>query len=322
MRGAALEPAKIVFGADGLPQAPDYDDNYHSDGGALGQARHVFLNGCGLPEGWAKRERYCIFETGFGLGTNFLATWQAWRDDAQRPAQLHFFSVEKHPVRLADLERAHGAFPELVDLSAQLRRAWPPPLAGFHRLHFEGGRVQLTLLFGDARRVVGQALGRFDAFYLDGFAPNRNPELWSAELMDELAWLAAPGARCATYTIARAVREALAGAGFEVDKQPGFGDKRDMLAGHYAGPCEGPAIDAAPAGRIAVIGAGIAGVSVAERLAARGREVLLLESQALPAQGATGNKAAIMLPVLALDETRLARLNRAAFLYALRRLAQ
>jgi tRNA 5-methylaminomethyl-2-thiouridine biosynthesis bifunctional protein len=321
-RGAALTPANIVFGADGLPQAPDYGDNYHSDCGALGQARHVFLSGCGLPEGWAGRERFCVFETGFGLGTSFLATWQAWRDDPRRPAQLHFFSVEKHPAALADLERAHRAFPELAQLSAQLRKAWPPPLAGFHRLHFEGGRIQLTLLFGDARRVVGQALGRFDAFYLDGFSPKHNPELWSEELMAELAWLAAPGATCATYTIARNVREALAGAGFETELRPGFGDKRDMLAGRYVGPCEAPVIEPAPAGRIAVVGAGIAGIAVAERLAARGREVLLLESQPAIAQGATGNKAAVMLPVLALDETRLARLNRTAFLYALRRLAE
>ena len=321
-RGAALEPARIAFGDDGLPLAPDYGDKYHNDTGGLGQARYVFLGGCGLPEGWAGRDRYAIFETGFGLGLNFLAAWQAWRDDPRRPAQLHFFSVEKHPAALADLERAHRAFPELAAISAQLRKAWPPRMAGFHRLHLDGGRVHLTLLFGDARRVAGQAAGRFDAFFLDGFAPDRNAELWSPELMADLAWLAAPGARCATWTIARAVRDALAAAGFEVEKKPGFGDKRDMLAGRYVGPCDAPLIEAAPAGRVAVVGAGIAGISVAERLAARGREVLLLESQADVAQGATGNRLAVMLPVLALDETRLARLNRAAFLYALHRLGE
>lgn len=321
-RGAALEPANIVFGADGLPEAPDYGDNYHSDCGALGQARHVFLNGCGLPGRWAGRERFCIFETGFGLGTSFLATWQAWRDDPRRPGQLHFFSVEKHPARLEDLERAHGFHPELVELATQLRKAWPPRLSGFHRLHFEGGRVSLTLLFGDVRRVVGQTLGRFDAFYLDGFSPTRNPEMWSGELLADLAWLAAPGATLATYTIARTLRDALGEAGFQVEKKPGFGDKRDMLCGRFTGPCESPAMEAAPAGRVAVVGAGIGGVSVAERLAARGRDVLLLEAQPEIAQGATGNRAAILLPVLALDETRLARLNRAAFLYALRRLAE
>jgi tRNA 5-methylaminomethyl-2-thiouridine biosynthesis bifunctional protein len=320
--GAALDPARIVFGDDSLPHSPDYGDHYHSDTGGLGQARHVFLGGCGLPEGWAGRARYCIFETGFGLGLNFLATWQAWRDDPRRPAQLHYFAVEKHPAALADLERAHRAFPELGELSGQLRKAWPPRLAGFHRLHLDGGRVHLTLLFGDARRVVGQTLGRFDAFYLDGFAPNRNPELWSDEIMGDLAWLAAPGARCATYTIARAVRDALAAAGFEVEKLPGYGDKRDMLAGRYVGACDAPVAEAVPPGRIAVIGAGIAGISVAERLAARGREVLLLETGPAPAQGATGNRAAVLLPVLAIDETRLARLNRAAFLYALRRLRE
>lgn len=321
-RSATVTPAEPSFTADGIPRSEIYGDVYHSDNGGLAQARHVFLAGNGLPQRWQGRECFSVLETGFGLGLNFLATWQAWRQDANRSARLHFVSMEKHPFRREDMARLHQAWPELAEFSAQLLACWPPPLAGFHRLHFDGGRVHLTLLFGDARRVVGQALGRFDAFYLDGFAPDRNPELWSRELMADLAWLAAPGATCATYTIARTVREALAQAGFEVDKRPGFGDKRDMLAGRYAGPCESPAPEAAPAGTIAVVGAGIAGISVAERLAARGREVLLLESGPAIAQGATGNRLAVMLPVLALDETRLARLNRAAFLYALRRLAE
>jgi tRNA 5-methylaminomethyl-2-thiouridine biosynthesis bifunctional protein len=320
-RGPALEPARIAFDADGTPRSADYGDVYHNDTGGLGQARHVFIAGNGLPEAWAARENFAIFETGFGLGLNFLATWQAWRDDPRRAHRLHYFSVEKHPPDRDDLARAYRHHGELAPLSAQLVERWPERLAGFHRVHFEQGRVTLTLLFGDARHAVGQVQGRFDAFYLDGFSPERNPELWSPALMADLAWLAAPDATCATYTIARTVRDALTAAGFAVEKRPGYGSKRDMLAGRHAGPAQPDAAGLRPgSGPVAVVGAGIAGVAIAERLAARGREVILLEAQARPAQGATGNHVAIMMPVLALDETRLARLNRAAFLYALRRL--
>lgn len=319
-RGAGLAPARILFAEDGTAQAPDYGDVYHSASGGLGQARHVFLAGNGLPARWAGRQRFAILELGFGLGTNFLATWQAWRDDPQRAAQLHYVAVEKHPAALADLIAAHRHQPEVAALAAELQAAWPPALAGFHRLHLDQGRVHLTLLLGDAQALLGQVMGRFDAVYLDGFAPDCNPELWSPALMADLAWLAAPGATCTSYTVAQAVREALTAAGFAVEKRQGYGGKRDMLCGRIVQP-QAIAVAAARAhDTIAVVGAGVAGVCVAERLAARGRRVVLIEAQDAPARGASGNLAAVMLPVLALDETRLARLNRAAFLYALHRL--
>ena len=232
---SAIEPATLTFNSDGLPVSPTYDDVYHAAAGAHAQARHVFLGGNGLPARWAGRERFVIVETGFGLGVNFMATWLAWRGDEARCANLHFVSFEKHPFAAADLAQAHTAFPEFAALSQALCAAWPPLLAGTHRLCFDDGRVVLTLHFGDACAALPAIDDGADAFYLDGFAPAKNPELWSPALCRSLARIARRGATLATWSVAGDVRRALAAAGFAVERRPGFAGKRQMLAGRHAG---------------------------------------------------------------------------------------
>jgi len=233
---------------------------------ALAQARHVFLAGNALPDRWRGRDAFTILETGFGLGLNFLAAWDALRADPRGPARLHFVSVERHPFAAADLAEALAPFEELRPLATALVAIWPPPIAGFHRLQFDGGRVQLTLLAGDARELLPQLQARADALFLDGFSPAKNPEMWSPEVVRELARLAVPGATLATWTVAGGVRTALADAGFRVEKREGFGYKREMLAGVRDGD---PAAPARPTRRAVIVGAGLAGTLVAERLASR-----------------------------------------------------
>ncbi len=228
-----LEPACLTLDADGTPFSQTYGDVYHSAAGGQAQARHVFLAGNELPERWQGRARFVILETGFGLGLNCLATWLAWRNDLRRCAELHFVSLEKHPFRVDDLALAQQAWPEFHEIADELRRHWPPLRAGTHRLALEGGRLILTLVFGDAVETLPELDMAVDAFYLDGFSPARNPGLWSPELCRSLARLAAPGATLATWSVAGKVRRALSGAGFEVAKRPGFAGKRQMLAGRY-----------------------------------------------------------------------------------------
>src|SRR5258706_10766322 len=230
-RSVSVTPARFERGEGGVPTSPEFHDIYHSADGGLAQARHVFLQGNALPERWADRPSFTILETGFGLGLNFLAAWQAWRADPRRPARLHFVSIEKHPFARADLEAALAPFAELGALGAALCRAWPPRIAGFHRLHFEGGRIALTLVLGDAGECLPQLEARADALFLDGFAPARNPAMWSPQVVRELARLAAPGATLATWTVAGGVRSALAGAGFRVEEGAGFPRKRAVNAG-------------------------------------------------------------------------------------------
>lgn len=230
-----LEPARLILDEDGTPISETYGDIYHSAAGGHAQARHVFLAGNGLPARWQGRENFTILETGFGLGINFMATWLAWRNDPQRSVTLHFISLEKHPFNVADLVVAHAAWPEFAELAAELRESWPPLRAGEHRLELDGGRVILTLVFGDAVEALPALDVAVDAFYLDGFSPARNPDLWSPALCRSLARLAAGGATLATWSVAGSVRRALIDASFVVKKRPGFAGKRQMLVGHYVG---------------------------------------------------------------------------------------
>ena len=306
-----LPTARLARDANGTAYSPDFEDVYHSAHGGLAQARHVFLGGNALPGRWKDRASFTIVETGFGIGLNFLATWEAWRGDAGRPRRLHFVSVENRPFARSELAAALAPFAELEPLARALVAVWPPALAGFHRLHFDAGRVILTLILGDARELLPQLVGRADALYLDGFAPARNPELWTPGVVRELARIARPGATLATWTVAGGVRSALADAGFHVEKRAGFAAKREMLVGTRAGVAEAPA---APTARAAmVIGAGLAGTLAAERLASRDWDVALLEAKSERSAPAAG----LVRPIANLRDALNARLSRSAFLYAL-----
>jgi tRNA 5-methylaminomethyl-2-thiouridine biosynthesis bifunctional protein len=228
-----LAPARLEFNAVGEPYSASFDDVYHSAYGGPAQARHVFLSGNELPQRWQGKDRFVILETGFGFGLNFLAAWQAWRDDPLHCRRLHFVSFEKHPFSASDLMTAHARWPEFGEISAQLLEHWPALTAGVHRLYLNDGQVILTLIFGDAATQLRAVNATVDAFFLDGFSPAKNPELWSPYFCKGLTRLAAPGATLATWTVAGQVRQALSAAEFEVKKAPGFTGKRQMLVGHF-----------------------------------------------------------------------------------------
>ena len=312
---APLVPAHLAFTADGTPYSASFDDVYHSQAGGLAQAQHVFLGGNDLPARWRGRARFTILETGFGLGLNFLATRAAWRHDPGRPAKLHFVSIEKHPFSVADLAHLHARYPELGELSAELRVAWPMLVPGMHRLEFDAGRVVLTLVFADIADALPQLRFATDAFYLDGFAPAKNPDMWTPRVLKAIGRLCATEATLATYTAASMVREHLGAAGFAVGKRPGFAGKRDMTCARFrlarATPPE-------PVRSALVIGAGLAGSAVCERLAARGWAVTLIERHPEPAQEASGNHSGAFHPLMTSDDSFLARISRASFLHALR----
>jgi tRNA 5-methylaminomethyl-2-thiouridine biosynthesis bifunctional protein len=319
-----VEPVELEFDAAGAPYSRRYGDVYASRDGAAGQARHVFLGGNDLPARWAGRGQFVVLETGFGLATNFLATWQAWRDDPARPRRLHFVSVERHPLAAADLLRAAPA--ELTSLAAQLAEQWPLPLPGLHRLAFEGERVVLTLALGDAADLVPKLALGADAFYLDGFAPERNPEMWSPPLLRALARLARPGARLATWCTARAVRDALAESGFTIERRAGFGHKREMLAARFEPRWKvrrhEPPRPYAGERQAVVVGAGLAGCAVAQALARRGWQVDVLDAAEAPASGASALPWGLLHAQISPDDNLLARLTRAGFLLGRQQLMQ
>ena len=310
-----IQPARVVLDTSGAPFNPDYGDVYASRDGALGQARHVFLRGNDLPERWRGQDLFVIVETGFGIGVNFCTCWQAWRDDPARPRRLHFVSIEKHPVDADAL--SHFAPPELVPLARTLAAAWPLHVAGLHRREFENGAITLTLAFGDVEELLPQLVAGADAFFLDGFAQERNPAMWSPRVLHSLTRLAREGATAATWCTARSVREGLTAAGFAVTLDGGFGHRRHMLRARFAPRWrvrrhEPPARLQGERAAI-VVGAGLAGATVAWSLARRGWHIQVLEGAGHAAAGASALPWGLLQPQITADDNDASRLARAGF---------
>ncbi len=245
-------------------------------------------------------------------------------------SRLHFISVEKYPLTQADLRKALAAWPELSHLSQDLIDQWPLPVSGCHRLLFADGRIRLDLWFGDIKEMLPQvphpATGLVDAWYLDGFSPAKNPEMWTQELFDDLARLARPDTTLSTFTCAGFVRRGLIAAGFAMKKVKGHGSKREMLAGVREGKVPQQSIApwyARPAGRegeVLIIGGGIASAMTALSLVERGRHVTLLCEDGEPASGASGNRQGALYPLLNGEHDALSRFYSLAFGFARNRL--
>lgn len=300
--------------AGGSPFSPRFGDRYRSELGGLDQAREVFLKGCGLPEAWRGQPQWTVLETGFGLGLNFLVTWAAWKADPQRPRLLHFVSTEAFPASADDVLRSAQTHPELIPFAEQLQAQLWGLLPGFHRLVFEGGHVLLTLCIGDAKAMLREQSFEADSVYLDGFSPQRNPDIWDLHTFKAVARCCRRGTRIATWTIARSVRDALAQSGFAVRKVPGIPPKRDNLQGEFNPAWEPKKAQPAPTRRApstcVVIGAGLAGAAVAASLARRGWLVTVLDAADAPAAGASGLPAGLLAPHVSPDDNPLSRLSR------------
>ncbi len=311
-------PEPIDWLPDGTPYSPRFNDRYRSEAGGLSQARAVFLHGCGLPKAWADAPQWRILETGFGLGLNFLVTWAAWKADPARPRLLHFVSVEVYPASAEDLVHAAKPHAELLPLAEQLQAQFHGLTPGFHRLAFDDGQVLLTLCIGDARAMLREQLFLADSVYLDGFSPRRNPDIWDEHTLKAVARCCRRGTRVASWTIARSVRDTLTQCGFDVHKVPGVPPKRGNLQAEYNPrwePRRTPAMGALPVnvrtGTCLVIGAGLAGASVASSMARRGWQVQVLDAGRTSAAGASGLPAGVLAPHVSPDDSLLSRLSRA-----------
>lgn len=317
-----LPHAQLDWNDQGQPLSRQFGDVYFSRDDGLGETRHVFLAGNDLPARFAALpagSRQVIGETGFGTGLNFLCAWQLFDQLAPADACLHFVSVEKYPLTAADLQRALALWPELAPWSGQLLEQYRAIHPGFQRLVLDGGRVVLTLLIGDALQMLPQLDARIDVWFLDGFAPDKNPQMWTPPLFQELARLSAPGASLATFTSKGTVRRDLIEAGFAMRRAPGYGKKWEILCGRFEGhapAAEKPwhARPPRPEAREAlVIGAGLAGCATAASLAARGWQVTLLERHDAVAQEASGNPQGVLYLKLSAHGTALSQLVLAGF---------
>lgn len=324
MPALAVHP-QLVFDESGTPTSTLYGDVFRSRHGGVAEARAVFVEGCELPERWlapgpspgAHRRPYTVLELGFGAGVNFLVTLAAWHAAASKSAySLHFVSVEAHPLSVDDLHAAHDAFGVDGADARRLRAHWPRALPGLHVIRFDDVEATLTLCFGAAETMVRRLRVAADAFFLDGFAPSRNPAMWEPHLMRALARVARPGASLATWTASGSVREALSAAGFAVERVAGHGGKRHRLRARYAPrwrTFEPPPAPPQWSERTAiVVGAGLAGAAVAAGFARNGWQVTVLESGSSPCSGGSAQPLCVDHLHLSPDDNVLARLTRAA----------
>lgn len=318
---------------DGQPVSSTYGDVYFSRDDGLEESRHVFLRHNRLHERFAALAPDALFtigETGFGTGLNFLLAWELFEERAPASARLAFVSTEKYPLHPDDLAQALAQWPALARYSTELLRQYDVLPPGWQRFVLAGGRVTLTLLVGDARQTLNELGARVDAWFLDGFSPAKNPEMWQDELFRAMAQASYPGTTFATFTSAGFVRRGLEAAGFAVEKVPGHGNKREMCCGQLEQPptpqWRAPWLDlpAQPASdRTAiVVGAGIAGACAAASLARRGWRVTVFDRNLSPAREASGNPQGVLYTKLSAHFTPLTQLLLSAYPYALRTLGE
>ena len=335
MKQNAIQPANLEFNAEGTPVSRDFDDVYFSNDNGLEETRYVFLDGNQLSTRFPEHPRslFVVAESGFGTGLNFLTLWQAFDQfHAAHPEatlqRLHFISFEKFPLTAHDLCLAHQRWPELATWAEQLQAQWPPHIGGCHRLILDGGRVTLDLWLGDINDLTDKlddAMNQtVDVWFLDGFAPAKNPDMWSQHLFNAMARLARPGATLATFTSAGFVRRGLQEAGFTMQKTKGFGRKRDMLVGRMEQTLDIPASapwfarSASASREVAIAGGGIASALLSLALIHRGWQVTLYCADDAPAGGASGNRQGALYPLLSAHDPALFQFFPAAFTFARR----
>ncbi|WP_426248080.1 bifunctional tRNA (5-methylaminomethyl-2-thiouridine)(34)-methyltransferase MnmD/FAD-dependent 5-carboxymethylaminomethyl-2-thiouridine(34) oxidoreductase MnmC [Pseudomonas sp. TWR3-1-1] len=325
--------AQLDWDDQGRPHSRVFDDVYFSDTAGLEETRYVFIEQNALKERFAALRangQMVIGETGFGTGLNFLCAWQLFEQTAQPDARLHFISVEKYPLTRGDLHRALALWPQLSDVSEQLLAAYFAIHPGFQTLTLGNGRVTLTLLIGDVLEQLSQLDAQVDAWFLDGFAPAKNPDMWTPELFAQLARLAAPDATISTFTSTGWVRRALNEAGFKMRRTPGIGHKWEILRGTFLGVPEQALATSAvkpwyarppqptTERKALVIGGGLSGCASANSLARRGWQVVLLERHERLAKEASGNPQGVLYLKLSAHGTTLSQMIVSGFGYTRR----
>lgn len=341
-----LDQSFIDF-IDGTPFSKKFDDVYFSKQDGLQESHYVFLQHNQLAERWSSLDQnddtnFVIAETGFGTGLNFLNAWQLWQQTPTDNHHLTFLSVEKYPLNRTEISQALAVWPELSELANQLLEQYPCPSEGVHFLSF--GNVSLKLFIGDINNAYEAWLcpkrtnsetsqsttGCVDAWFLDGFAPSKNPDMWSDSLFTNMTKLSHNQTSFATFTCAGKVRRGLEAAGFTTQKTKGFGYKREMLSGHYTSSDQTPENQQpsesnwfykpnyqTESKEVIVIGAGLAGCHTARALANTGWQVSLIDSQEKIANGASGNRQSILYSRLSWPTDYLTQFNLSALQYAL-----
>lgn len=326
----ATEPARVSFNSEGDPKSISFEDGYYSSDNGIDESRYVFIDGNRLESRFEASDfsNFTIGELGFGTGLNFLLASRHFLQHAKPGTRLHYWSVDRFPLTLEQLAQALARWGSALPGVAELLQQYPPRVPGHHRRIFAEGRITLDLVWADAEEAVLDLASfsrqRVNAWFLDGFAPQRNDRMWSEELLVSIAQASSDGATVATYTAATAVRRALENAGFVVEKRDGFGRKRECIRATLHSrkkqnlpvtPWDLPTHAAKPPSEAVVIGAGLSGSHIAAALARRGVSVRIVDAGSI-AGGASGNLQGTLFTRLSPQRAPLADFSLQAFSYA------
>jgi len=347
-----VKPAQIEW-RNGLPYSTEFEDVYFSVHGAVEESQHVFIEGNCLEKDWKELEqnRFYIAELGFGSGLNFLNTIDRWAKNlplsnlASQQKTLHYIAIEKRPFSIDDLQKACALWPQFSDFISELIHHYPSQTYGRHQIEFPKWRVTLTLIFMPIEEALDDLITEsksqqnkteIDHWFLDGFAPTKNASMWGQENADKIAKLSKIGSRLATYSVAASVKRPLTEAGFDITKRKGFAKKREMLTAKLGRVIKSdnrtqtvnikfespwfnlsknePSISTVDENKIAIIGGGIAGCTLAYTLTRKGFDCDLFETNTKIAKGASGAAAGIFHPQLTSDMNINSQYNWLAYL--------
>lgn len=307
-----LKP-NIEFDENLIPINRDFGDSYYSKSGGLDETKEVFINACGLSEKFANQDNVIIGELGFGTGLNFLVVYDLWRKLKRKNGVLHFYTFEKFLMPRETAQIALSKWPEIKDLANELIENWPIHKTGSERIWFNDN-IALNIIIGDANETILKQNFKADAWFLDGFAPRTNQDLWNIELFSHLKRLCKPNARLGTYSVAQIVRNSLEVNGFQFQKCKGFGSKRERLEAWL----DGEEHIHQPPNSCVIIGNGIAGSALAHSLLKRNFDVTIIEDDAIGAIKASNNKAGLFMPKLDRLDDEYSRFYKEAYIYSWR----
>ncbi len=295
-------PHPKVTWRDKVPYSEQFQDIYFSADNGMHESEYVYIRHNQLHQRWHdmlryQKQRFTIAELGFGCGLNFLMTWQHWQDFKTPQSRLHYIAIEKHPLSKTQIAKSLLPFTRLSTLADTLLLEYPSCLPGHHLIKFHRERLQLTLIIADINDAMHNLLhapAGIDAWFFDGFAPEKNPQMWALSVFRNAYLLSNNGASFSTYSAASTVQKHLEQAGFWVHKDKGFNNKREMLYGAVNKSSAPSLTKRSPSNQAVIIGAGYVGCMTATALAERGYRVTIVEQLSGLAQSASGMKQAVV----------------------------
>ncbi|HEY1095816.1 MAG TPA: tRNA (5-methylaminomethyl-2-thiouridine)(34)-methyltransferase MnmD [Alphaproteobacteria bacterium] len=307
---------QIEFRDNQIPVATDFGDIYFSPEDGLAETELVFLQGNKLPHAWQDQERFIIAETGFGTGLNFLATVKLFNEQPGKCRHLHYISVERHPLSAEQLNIALQPWRAYGLETQRLQDIYPLRIPGFHNCHVSAN-ITLTLIFDDILKAFDDLTASVDAWFLDGFAPAKNPAMWNDSLYQSMARLSHAGTTLASFTAAGDVRRGLEAAGFTIERVSGFANKRHRIVGTFNGPAK---TDIKTPQKIAIIGAGLAGATMAHALQRQGIDCTIFDRNPHSGLNASGNQLGLINPKLDVGHAAINDLGMSMYCFTLHRL--